>query len=210
MKITPITNNNIQNKNVSTKGFVGPNTTSMLNNMSATLTKAAEDEIPQRKNTALLLAKEVDTLLNDMKKIMLNFGKTCVLDYIPSDINPEDKLFVITSEDSDYAKSLGIVNVSDKYYRHDMTNLTKFIKEKLLKVDPDETNFRFRIMERRNIPDSVRDSFAPEQRTWFINKEFGHLYNDNGYPWYEDSKDARNVFEIARIIVQEEKKGKGN
>ena len=72
MKITPIANNNIQNKNVSTKGFVGPNTTSMLNNMSATLTKAAEEEIPQRKNTALLLAKEVDTLLNDMKKIMLN------------------------------------------------------------------------------------------------------------------------------------------
>lgn len=204
MKIAPITNNNIQNKSISSKGSVGPKTTSMLNNISASLTKAAELENPECKHVALTLAKEVDTLLNDMKKIMLNFGKTCVLDYIPSEKNPQEKLFVITSKDSDYAKVVSNVVTSEKFYGHDMSSLTEFIREKLLKVDPDETNFRFRMMRHPNLYDYQGDSFAPEQRTWFVNKEFGHLYDAC---WYEDNNDARNVFELARIINEESKKG---
>ena len=166
MKVLPITNNN-----VSHKGYVGKNTTAKLNAISDAAGKYAQkygEQYPIHREVYETFGKQANNILENMKKIMLNFGKTCCLDYIPKDEISTEALFVITSPDSGYAKVVG-----NAHY-HSLYDLAS-IQEKLLKIDPDETNVKFRTMRYPNMYDYKSDSFAPEKRIWFIEKELAPI-----------------------------------
>ena len=173
MKILPITNNNIQNKNIAHKGFVGENTTHMVESMSKDIKTVAKDLYEgntHMKATATWLSERVSNILNNMQTIMLNFGKTCQLDYIEhkkADSSKENiALFVITSKDSDYAKVVGSVKLSETICLQNILELENVVQH-LLTINPDKTNVNFKIMKKLGIYDYKGDSFAPEERIWF-------------------------------------------
>ena len=141
----------------------------MSNGMREVATTIYEDN-SHMKEIALYLSDRVSNILKNMQAIMLNFGKTCKLDFIEhkdDNSSSKDVLFVITSEDSDYAEVVGGVQLSNDICLQNMIELENVVQH-LSKLNPDETNVNFRIMKRHGIYDHRGDSFAPEKRIWFL------------------------------------------
>lgn len=174
MKVTPITNNNYPNNNPSCKGYVSNNVTWGLNaycrkyNRYIELAKTNPYKysalIDYWENAAENISKYTDNIIQNMKTIMLRFGKSCMLEWHDSKKDPLKQIFTIESDDSDYIHVCGDVQLENIPYS-DLTIVDKFSTGTLAKINPYETNLKFRTMRNH---DTYADTFAPEKNFWFV------------------------------------------
>jgi hypothetical protein len=99
-----------------------------------------------------------------MKTIMLSFGKSCMLEWHNSYKDQMKQLFTIESNDSDYIHVCGDIQLDNIPYS-DLALVDKFSTDTLAKINPYETNFKFKAMRNH---DTYADTFAPEKNFWFV------------------------------------------
>lgn len=176
MKILPIQNNNYQNKNVSSKGYVSGEIKRTLRNYAQkyddglNLMYTKKDKYPlsielfkfYKRNAS----QYAENLIKNLETIMSRFGKSCVLNWYSSEKNPELKRFVIESKDSNYKHICGDITIGGLDYANDFNKIDAF-SDNLAKINPYETNLKFMQMwAPKSITDA--DNFPAEKDIWFI------------------------------------------
>ena len=200
MKILPIQNNNYQSQNISSKGYVSNEIKHTLRNYAPQYNdvlnkkKKKKDKYPLRIKTFEGYKKDAaqyaENLIKNLETIMSRFGKSCVLNWYSSKINPAVKRFVIESKDSNYKHICGDVTIKNMDYGDDFTAIDNFSRSNLAKINPYETNLKFMQMYApKSITDA--DNFSAEKDIWFISEELipaKPSYKNEGDMSWEDIK----------------------
>ena len=174
MKISPIINDDFQYNNLPCKGFVSHNIQyglySYVRNFKDAVEYAETNPIKYSNLIKFLNIKSnfakkyADIILENMGIVMKRFGRSCELNWHSSKKSPLNQLFVIESSDSYYKHICGELKLQNSYAQ-DLAAINTFTNESLGKINPYETNLKFKIMRNH---DNFADNFAPEMEFWFV------------------------------------------
>lgn len=173
MKVLPITNGGFQNGDLSCKGFVSGNVKYGLNSYVRNFSNAIEHaETNPVKYSNLInfficrsefAKKYAAIIIKNMETVMSRFGRSCELEWHSSKKEPLKQIFTIESTDSYYKHICGEL-ILQNLYAQDLAAINTFTNETLAKINPYETNLKFKIMSNH---DNYADNFAPEKEFWF-------------------------------------------
>jgi len=153
--ITPYSQN--QNYKINTKGKLSGDAQLMVEDICYNFI----DKLKKTPNESTIkraffdqYVKRTKNMIENLKTIMLRFPQTAVLDFQAS--KQGFNRFYIHSPESSYKYIVGDIKPESKF--KDIENLEK-ITDKLAKVNPYETNLKFKMFKH----EFAKDSFAPEK-----------------------------------------------